>query len=205
MPLQNRVLPTGEIAAIEARGTLTGNRGILDFDATGRLGTARWRSQAWISCTLIHPRGKYQGPRPVRSWTPLFFLDEAVALAAGHRPCAYCRRAAFAAYRDAWARATGAAPRAPAIDRALHRARATRDRRQVRLTAVAADLPPGAMVLWQDRPHLVAADALRPWHPAGYDAPVPRPDGPVTVLTPAPSLAALAAGFRPELHQSATA
>jgi len=92
VPLQNRVLPTGEIAAIPARGTLTGNRGIIHRDDK-TLGTSRWSHHAWICCTL-----DWQGrKRPVmtgRNWTELFFLDESVAFAAGHRPCGYCRRSA---------------------------------------------------------------------------------------------------------------
>jgi len=105
VPLQNRVLPTGEIAAIPARGTLTGNRGIIHRDDK-TLGTSRWSHHAWICCTL-----DWQGrKRPVmtgRNWTELFFLDESVAFAAGHRPCGYCRRAAYNAFVAAWDLAEG--------------------------------------------------------------------------------------------------
>ena len=120
-PLQNRVLPTGDIVAIPARGTMTGNRGILHRpDKT--LGAARWRHKAWICCTLDWQARRREVMAPNR-WTELFFLDEAVALAAGHRPCAYCRRAAYLAFRAAWARASGATPKAPEIDATLHGAR----------------------------------------------------------------------------------
>ncbi|WP_253279588.1 hypothetical protein [Loktanella sp. 3ANDIMAR09] len=91
MPLQNRVLPTQEIVADPARGTLTGNRGILHV-ADGVMGRARWKSKAWICCTLDW-QGRRRQLMTGRKWTELFFLDEATALAAGHRPCAYCRRA----------------------------------------------------------------------------------------------------------------
>ncbi|MGR3322763.1 MAG: hypothetical protein ACU0DK_12615 [Pseudooceanicola sp.] len=205
MTRQNRVLPTGEIVADPVRGTLTGNRGILEFDAAGQLGTPRWRSKAWICCTLHHPRGKYQGPAPANSWTPLFFLDEAVALAAGHRPCAYCRRAAYDAFRAAWAKGIGDPGRATAIDAILHAARVTHERRQVRFRAEAATLPPGTFIHWNGGQHLVTSDVVLPFSPAGYTRPLTRPDAMVTVLTPAPTLAVLAAGYAPELHQSATA
>lgn len=203
MPLQNRVLPTGEIVAIPARGDFTGNRGILHDDHR-RLGTGRWRHKAWIVCTL-HWKDRRRVPMTPGRWTELFFLDEAVALAAGHRPCATCRRAAYTAYRDAWNAATGRVPSAPEMDSALHLARVSRDRQQVRHEALARDLPDGAFVLWNDGPHLVARGQLYPYTPDGYEAPLTLPDARVTVLTPRPTIQVLAAGYAPELHQSATA
>ena len=197
MPLQNRVLPTGEIVADPSRGLLMGNRGI-PHDAGGRLGTARWRHPHWISCQTAF-KGRRRVPMTPGRYTELFFLDEAVACAAGHRPCAECRRPAFLAFRAALA--PGA--RAVEIDRLLHGARVTRDRRQLRHAAPFAALPEGAFVLWQDRPHLVTARGLHPYAPAGYGAPLPRPRGQATVLTPAPVVAALAAGYAPLLHPSA--
>lgn len=202
-PRQNRVLPTGEIVAIPARGTLTGNRGIL-HDAEGRLGAARWRHKHWIACLLELPG---RPPRPLMApgaWTELFFLDEAVALAAGHRPCAYCRRAAFNAYRAAWSAAGQPGARAPEIDAALHAARVTRSRRQITHPAEIATLPDGCFIAGDQAPLLVLGARLLPFAPEGYGPPRPRPgSGRVTVLTPAPSVAALAAGYRPDLHPSA--
>ena len=93
MPLQNRVTPTGEIVADPGRGLLMGNRGCL-HGPDRRLGVARWRSKLWICCVLDW-KGVRRDPMPPGRWTALFFLDEATALAAGHRPCAYCRRADF--------------------------------------------------------------------------------------------------------------
>ncbi|MDG4649290.1 hypothetical protein P6F26_12615 [Roseibacterium sp. SDUM158017] len=203
MSLQNRVLPTGEIVADPARGTLMGNRGIL-HDADRRLGTPRWRHKAWICCVLSFKERKRRPMSPGR-YTELFFLDEAVALAAGHRPCAECRRAGFEAFRTAWRGATGQAARAADIDAALHPARVTRRRAQVRHEAEAAALPDGAFVLMPDGPCLVAGDCLLPHAPNGYGPARARPTGRVTVLTPAPVVAALAAGYRPELHPSAAA
>ena len=201
MTHQNRVLPTGEIIADSARGTLTGNRGILHDDHL-RLGLRRWTHPHWISCTLSW-KDVRRTPMTPGTWTELFFLDEAVAMAAGHRPCALCRRPAFGAFQAAWRDGTGLPANAPAIDRALHAARVTRDRRQVRHVAAMATLPDGTFILWQDRPHLVQPDHLRPYTPAAYDAPLPRPDTTVTVLTPAPMVAVLNAGYAPLVHPSA--
>lgn len=202
MTLQNRVLPTQEIVADPARGTLTGNRGILHRDDR-RLGRARWTHKAWICCTLDW-KGVRRQVMTGRTWTELFFLDEAVALAAGHRPCALCRRAAYTAFRDAWTAAHGARALAREIDDILHAARVTPDRRQQRHTAPATDLPDGSFLLHDGAPHLVMGDGIHPFTPAGYAPPLRRPEGPVTVLTPAPTIRVLAAGYRPQLHQSAT-
>jgi hypothetical protein len=202
MTRQNRVLPTGEIVADPARGMFTGNRGVL-HDDHGRIGAARWRHPHWITCVLALPG---RPPRPLMApgrWTELFFLDEAVSLAAGHRPCAYCRREAFARFRAAWAAADLQGHRAPEIDAVLHSARVRRDRRQVTHDADAADLPDGAFVLCRGSPHLVIGPKLLPFEPSGYGAPEPRPSGTVTVLTPAPTIAVLRAGYRPDLHPSA--
>ncbi|MBA85442.1 hypothetical protein ACSSNL_09705 [Thalassobius sp. S69A] len=199
-PLQNRVLPTGEIVAIPARGTLTGNRGIL-HDRQGRLGRARWRHPNWVCCALEF-RGRYHGPMPDRGWTALFFLDEAVALTAGHRPCHQCRHADAGRFRAAWDRALGPAATTKQIDRILHPARVSRDRQQIRHQAEARTLPDGCFVLGQ-RPLLLWGDAALPYSPQGYAAPVRRPEGPVTVLTPAPMIAVLRAGYAPRLHPTA--
>lgn len=201
-PLQNRVLPTGEIVSDPARGTFTGNRGILAFDKR-KLGTSRWKHQHWIICTLTHPKGRYHGPQPARGWTPLFFLDEAVGLAAGHRPCAYCRPKAYKAFTHAWQQATGERMLHNEMDRLLHSSRVARSRVQLRHIQHLSKVPVGAMILWKDRPHLVLPKTLAPYAPFGYGPHCPRPDAAVTVLTPAPTTSVLRAGYRPEFHTSA--
>ena len=203
MPLQNRVLPTGEIVADPARGTFTGNRGII-HRPDGTLGTSRWSHKHWLVCTLTHPKGRYHGPMPDRGWSALFFLDEAVALAAGHRPCHYCRRAAYIAYRAAWESAEGKVPDRMAMDTALHKARVTRTRHQIRHEGDFGTLPDGTFVLHDARPCLVRGKHLLPYAPTGYGRPEQRPSGKVTILTPAPSVTALRGGFSPILHPSAT-
>lgn len=202
MPLQNRVLPTGEIVAHPARGLFTGNRGIL-HRADKTLGVARWRHTHWVTCTLDHPRGTYHGPMPDRRWTALFFLDEAVALAAGHRPCGYCRRDAYAAWKDAWEMSGGAPFDRHAMDQTLHKARITRLRAQVRHMADTAMLPDGTFVLIDAAPHLVLGPDLLPFTGKGYGRARPRPKGDITVLTPSPTIEVLRAGYRPEFHPTA--
>src|SRR5215471_17818564 len=101
MPLQNRVTPFGEIVAIAQRGLLMGNRGIIHDPGTRTLLNRRWATKAWICCVCAF-KGVRREVMGGRSWTELFFLDEATALAAGHRPCFFCRRADADAFRIAW-------------------------------------------------------------------------------------------------------
>jgi len=204
VPLQNRVLPTGDIVSDPARGTVMGNRGGRLHGPDRRLGPTRWRSKAWICCALSF-RGRHRRIMSPASYTELFFLDEAVALAVGHRPCAECRHAAWGAFRAAWAEAHGGPARAGQIDAALHAARIGQDRRQIRHAAPMDALPDGAFVRHDGWPCLVRADALRPFSPGGYGPPLPRPPGTAQVLTPAPTVAALASGYAPALHPSADA
>jgi hypothetical protein len=202
MARQNRVTPEGALEASPARGLLTGNRGVL-HDAAGRIGAARWRHPHWIACSLAYKDWRRPIMAPGR-WTELFFLDEAVALSAGHRPCALCRRADFSRFQAAWERAFGRREKAPVIDAALQGARVQpRTRRQVTHVAALEALPDGAFVRWQGTPHLVQAAGLLRWTHFGYDAAAPRGAGPVEVLTPAPLVAVLRAGYRPLLHPSA--
>lgn len=197
MPLQNRVTPEGEIVAHPSRASrLMGNRGCLHRpDRT--LGAARWRSAAWIACALSF-KGRKRRVMSPGSYTELFFLDEATAYAAGHRPCAECRRADFLAFRAAWEHAFGPA-RAPAIDAALHAARVRRDRTKVTFAAQVPALPDGTMIRGARGPALVLGGALLPWTPEGYGPRQRPPAGPVDVLTPAPVVALFRSGLRPAM------
>lgn len=152
MPRQNRVTPFGTLEADAARGDFMGNHGCL-HDADGVLGATRWSHPNWVTCTLTSDGPPRTIMQP-NCYTELFFLDEAVALAAGHRPCAQCRRDAFDDFAWAWQRAhrLERPARAPAIDRALHAARVTRDRRQIRAMIRLSDVPCGAFVSSELRP-----------------------------------------------------
>lgn len=208
-PLQNRVTPFGDIVASAARGDLMGNRGIL-HDETRQLGAARWRTKAWISCVLEWKGGQRTVMSP-GSYTELFFLDEATACAAGHRPCAQCRRRDHDRFVAAWRRAGDSGKEAPAtapiIDARLHSERVSpRTRAKITFTAPLAGLPDGTMVTLADAPSqalLVLGDALLPWLPQGYGAPIKKPFETAAVLTPSSMVGALRAGYRPHLHRTA--
>ena len=209
MPLQNRVTPFGDIVAMAQRGLFTGNRGIIHDPATKTLLNRRWSSKAWIVCTLDF-RGWRRDVMAKRSWTELFFLDEATALAAGHRPCFFCRRADATAFRAAWAegqeQAQGrrARPRATDMDAVLHDERlAHRKRRLHDLPWPVAALPDGAMVQAGAESFLILVGKPLRWSPDGYRAATLPAD--VKLLTPPSTLSALIAGYRPVLHQSARA
>jgi hypothetical protein len=209
MPLQNRVRPTGEIVADPGRGLMMGNRGCLH--GQGReLGVSRWRSPLWLCCVLDW-RGRRRDPMPPGRWTALFFLDEATALAAGHRPCAYCRRADYRDFTAAWRAAAGLdrAPLAREMDPVLHAERVDRRRRQRTRLAPLARLPGGVMIRSGPVTGLYLGGRLLPWSFTGYAAPVPltaaRGEASlVEVLTPPSITSAIAAGYRPLVHPSAT-
>lgn len=208
MPMRNRVTPIGDIVATPLRGAWLGNRGILHEDTD----VVRFhRGPLWIICAL-----RYRESR-LPQWTPghytvLFFHDEAVALAAGHRPCAQCRRGAYDAYREAWSRGTGLpVPRAADIDRRLHQERiVTGTHRRLLHASSWPDLPSGTFVLSGDAtaagttagdtlPMLVLDDRVVPWTTDGYASARDRPvRGPVQVITPPSTVAALAGGYRPQ-------
>src|SRR5215470_16156276 len=156
MPLQNRVTPFGDIVAITQRGLFMGNRGIIHDPATRTLLRRRWATKAWITCVCAF-KGVRRDVMARRSWTELFFLDEATALAAGHRPCFYCRRADAGAFCAAWAAGDGCAPpRATTLDARLHGERlAGRAKRLHPLPGPLAALPDGAMVALGDASYLV--------------------------------------------------
>src|SRR5271163_53197 len=147
MHLQNRVTPFGEIVAIPQRGLFTGNRGIIHDPATRTLLKKRWAIKAWLICVCDY-KGRRREVMSGRSWTELFFLDEAVALAAGHRPCFFCRRPSAEAFRAAWTKARGGkVPYAVEMDAVLHEERL--DHGCTRLHAVPGDvseLPDGAVI-----------------------------------------------------------
>ncbi|MEM9443243.1 MAG: hypothetical protein AAGA73_22610, partial [Pseudomonadota bacterium] len=212
MPLQNRVTPRSEILALPDRGLFMGNRGIL-HDAEKTLARARWKHQHWIICTLSY-QGWHRDVMQAGAYTELFFLDEATALAAGHRPCALCRRNDYGAFQDTLRHALRRAERlsAQALDHMLHAARidgATREQR--RFEASLDDLPDGAMLVFRDEADndrqdvwLVAGESLLRWHSSGYDRRLDRPQGiTALVLTPRPTILALQQGYLPIVHPSA--
>jgi hypothetical protein len=195
MPLRNRVRPDGELIATPTRGTLMGNRGVL-HDAGKRI-VRTSNSILWISCRLEFNGRKQEVMRPGR-YTQLFFLDDAVALAAGHRPCGECRRESYRAYLDAVNRGADVpVANATDLDRRL---RASRN--EPRRSAAIADLPDGVFVDSDGDFRLLWNGMLRRWTPDGYVDPIGA-EGEATVLTPQLSVDALRHGYAVTVHPSA--
>jgi hypothetical protein len=210
MPLENRVTPFGEIVAVPERGTFMGNRGGCFHTAARTLTSRRWASRRWIVC-LLEFKGRKREVMAPHHYTELFFLDEATALAAGHRPCAECRRTDHHRFKDAWLRGNAsrglpADVRIDEIDRVLHGERLAAGGLKVTFRAPLGELPDGTFVVLDEAPsaaYLLARGALWRWAPGGYAGPVPRKAEPdVIVLTPRSTVDAIAAGYWPSAHES---
>lgn len=201
MPLQNRVTPFGEIVAVTARGLMMGNRGIL-HDDDQRI-VRPWQVRRWIACVLEF-RGRYRKVMQPHRYTELFFLDEATALAAGHRPCAECRNAEYKQFRDLWAVCHGTPVSAEVIDRRLEQDRfAGRGAKRVYREDLPS-LPDGAFVAIDGSAWLVRGETLFAWSARGYAERRERAAyREVDVLTPRCTVAVLAAGYRAAVHPSA--
>jgi len=207
MPRRNRVDPWGDLRADAARGLFTGNRGCL-VDDQGAV-VRHHGSALWIVCRTSFRGWRHPLDAP-RRWTPIFFLDDAVALAAGHRPCATCRRGDYLSYRDAVSTELGTAEPllAKQLDARLvverHRRGRGFERAGDRLTwtAGAEELPDGTVIVVEKVPRLVVGDRSWAFGFGGWQDTAPRPAGAVTVLTPPTSVAALRGGFVPTLHPS---
>jgi hypothetical protein len=203
MPLQNRVTPTGDIIATAHRGMFTGNRGIIHDPATKTLLKKRWSTPAWLTC-VCEFRGRRREVMAQRSWTELFFLDEATALAAGHRPCFYCRRDDANQFRTAWEKGNRVHDvRMHDIDTVLHHERLDQGRKRLHALLVPLDqLPDGAMVQQGEESFLVLQGRALLWSPAGYVVDARELEG-AQLLTPPSTLRAMNAGYQATLHPSA--
>jgi hypothetical protein len=201
VPLRNRVTPFGGIVATPERGTMMGNRGILHDDCREIVRTTQVRR--WICCVLSFKGIRRVVMRP-RSYTELFFLDEATALAAGHRPCFECRRSAALAFQSAWAQALGGCATADEMDRVLEaERRVPRTGLKRTYEAEARSLPDGAVIALEGRAWLVLHGRLLRWTPAGYADAAPLASETVDVLTPRSTTEVLRAGYAPGIHVSA--
>jgi hypothetical protein len=209
VPRQNRVNPFGEIIATPERGTFLGNRGVLHNDQ-GHVKRA-WQVKRWLVCVLEF-RGRKRTVMTPNRYTELFFLDEATALAAGHRPCAECRHARFLDFCNAWKAAYPTdgglqRPTADEIDNRLHAERVAAERSKRSFAAAIDALPNGVFVTLKasgEQAYLVWGDCLLAWSPGGYLECRPRPkDETVSILTPLSTVAAIQAGYIPEIHGSA--
>ncbi len=200
MPLQNRVTPFGELVAVAGRGLLMGNRGVVHDEA--RRIVRPWQVRRWIACRTEF-RGRHRDVMQPRRWTELFFLDEATAFAAGHRPCAQCRYADYQRFRSLWETCHGAPANADSMDRVLHAERLD-GRRKRTYPAPFAALPDGAFVVLDGTAWLVRGRELLAWSDGGYAERRRRPrTGAVDVLTPRSMVALLTAGYPVSVHPSA--
>jgi len=213
MPLQNRVDPFGDIHAEPSRGLFTGNRGVIHDPDGRRLLSRRWTTKAWIICRcefgdrrrdVMGRNGRAGGA----GWTELFFLDETTALAAGHRPCFFCRRTDAVRFAACAADGLGVtALKAGEIDRRLHGERRASGSAAMPLGADAVRfLPEGTMIADGTQAFAMRDGRLLPWSFAGYGQPSDIDavaQGPLVLLTPSTTIAALRAGYRPVWHESA--
>ena len=199
-PARNRVTPCGEIIAVTGRGAWMGNRGHLH---KGREIVRNHQSKAWITC-LLEFKGRHAPQWAPNHYTQLFFLDEAVALAAGHRPCAECRRGDYNAYRQAWSENYGGTTSyARNIDSQLHRERTS----AARPTLPWNSLPDGVFVDTSQGPAVVVGDHLAVWNDAAYayQQQLLRPTtGYASVLTPPSTVGVLRAGYPAQIDDSAS-
>jgi hypothetical protein len=204
MPRQNRVNPFGELISTSSHGLFMGNRGVL-HDDQGNLTEKRWTNPHWIIC-LTEFKGRKQPLMSPGCYTELFFFDEALALAAGHRPCAECRRKAFNHFKQAWVKGNSHLDLpervgVDTIDKVLHEERVTSDRKKVTYLEELSDLPQGTFVSLTktpDKAFLIWYGVLWQWTPEGYiEGPKVSPMTKVNVLTPASLVNAMKAGYLP--------
>ena len=204
MPLQNRVTPTGEIIASPSRGTMMGNRGGCFHTAAKQLKKRPYASTQWICCVLEFKNRRRSVMTP-GLYTELFFLDEATALAAGHRPCFECRRDDAMRFARIWSDRLGHINRtqAPEMDRTLHPERMSADHRKVTYRTALSDLPSGTFIRHENHAYLKWRDYFYLWSPNGYAVATIAPSvGIVEVLTPRSIVAQFAAGYTPSVYPS---
>jgi hypothetical protein len=204
MPRQNRVNPFGELISTVEHGVFMGNRGVL-HDDHGQLTQKRWTHPHWIIC-LTQFKGRKRSLMSPGGYTELFFLDEATALAAGHRPCAECRRAEFKRFKAAWIQGNAhlgftATANIGEIDRVIQRERVTAGRVKVTYEDELGNLPDGAFFALQSQSNVAYlrwGGSQWRWSPAGYEkAELLSPKIAVNVLTPASTVNAIRAGYVP--------
>ncbi|MES2418397.1 MAG: hypothetical protein V4541_09430 [Bacteroidota bacterium] len=200
---QNRVNPFGDIIATEARGAWLGNRGQLH--GTGKTILRPFKHKAWIICQLEF-KGRRREIMAPNLWTELFFLDEATALAAGHRPCFECRREAAQHFKLAWLSGNpgfGFNPKTPIgqIDDVMQQERINKEGQKITFEATLKDLPDGTFIQLANQPYLIANNMIYQWSPFGYATGKPIASSTkAMVLTPKSIVKALKNGYRPQMR-----
>jgi hypothetical protein len=200
--LQNRVDPYGNIIKTSARGSWTGNRGVLHN--AGKEILRPFRLKAWITCLLEFKGRKRRVMAPDR-WTELFFLDEVTAFAAGHRPCFECRRQDAVRFKDFWLKGNPGyhfdeRTSINEIDKILHNERIDRNGSKITFTENSANLPNGTFIQYESLPFLVLDGLIFKWSPFGYEKRIPIPPlDEMIVLTPRSIVNAFRAGYIPQV------
>ena len=200
--LQNRVDPTGNIIFTPERGVWMGNRGVIH---NGRKNIIKpYAMKTWITCALQF-KGRHREVMAKGRYTELFFLDEATAFSAGHRPCAECRREAYNLFKAYWLKGNpelGFNTKTPIgkIDEIIHQERIGKDKEKLTHKEPLSALPDGAFILLQEITYIKKGNHLYNWSPAGYSAPEPLPKiGEVDVLTPRSIVNAFRVGYVPQM------
>jgi hypothetical protein len=202
--MQNRVDPIGNIISTTARGSWMGNRGLLHSPDQQIL--RPFKLKAWITCVLQF-KGRKRVVMSPNLYTELFFLDEATAFAAGHRPCCECRRQEFNRFKTCWIKGNqnhrfNLKTPIRCIDDVLHAERIHNDRSKVTFTSDPADLPSGTFVLHQDEPFLIRGGSMHRWSSSGYDKGIPIPNiKEIPVLTPRSIVNTFREGYIPGIAQ----
>lgn len=207
MPLQNRIDPWGHLHAANARGSLMGNRGKLHNEQ--RQIIRDWQRLPWVTCALEFKGRKREVFAP-STYSELFFLDEATAFAAGHRPCASCRRERYDEFKASWLAANRARfsltnESIGEIDKLLHAERVNVNGTKVTFEAPLRELPLGALFEINGESFLVWRKGLKRWSFSGYSSQETQPSSStlVRVLTPESIIRTFAGGFFPAVHESA--
>lgn len=201
--LQNRVDPFGRIIKTPARGAWTGNRGVIHDEQKQII--ALYKTKAWIICKLEF-KGRKRDVMTPKRWTELFFLDEATALAAGHRPCFECRREDATLFKSFWIRGNPAhgfsmKTSIREIDLVIHHERIGKEKMKVTYESALSDLPDGCFFTLKGDAHLKKGDRYHRWTPFGYEEVFAAPaNSPVAILTPRSIVNTLRAGYVPHMN-----
>lgn len=205
MPYQNKVDPWGNLNAVKSRGMFLGNRGVLHNEHQEII--ASHRIKGWVTCLLEFKDRKRKIMTPKR-YTELFFLDEATAFSAGHRPCAECRRKRYNDFKEKWLEANGEKLQgkkttAPNMDNIIHEERISK-KQKVTYTSALGSLPDGTMIDINSKTYLLWESKLFEWSCSGYTESdiVPHENKQVIVLTPKSYVKTFSNGFVPEVHES---
>lgn len=203
--LQNRVDPLGRIIKTSARGAFMGNRGVIHNEHKEI--THAFKHKAWITCVLAF-KGRKRTVMTAGRWTELFFLDEATAFAAGHRPCFECRREDAKKFKSCWIQGNpqynfSMSTSINEIDAVIHRERITNDKKKVMYQRLSSDIPEGTFILMNGDPYLFNKGKLHRWTPFGYENSIALPEASMlTVLTPDSIANAFRAGYVPQIKGS---